>query len=423
MEIKERSFNNLNATLIKTNKFKTLSFQVVFLGEFSKETATKRSLLTKLLSTSTKTYNTKKALANKLMDMYDASFSISTYPSGETAVTAFSLTIVNEKNLGVLGLTEEALEFLQEAIFNPNFENGLFQEKYFHEQKRILRERINNIYNNKNRYALRQMLKNMAPNEIISVSSMGALEDLEQITNQDLVNLYQRMLSEENVSLYVVGDFEEENLLQDLSLLGNFNSVSNQYQTVLTQEVKVEKVREFVEKQNIQQTKLMMGFRSTINTKSKLYPAALVFNAMYGGIFASDLIRVVREENSLAYTIVSQFMNDVMVLIVSAGIDRDKYQLTTDLVIKELEYYKQGKIDSVLMAIAKESIINELIQIEDNPYLLSGFALRNYLHGLKYSVNDLIEIVKAVSETEIQEVAQGINLDTIFLLTGEDHDG
>jgi predicted Zn-dependent peptidase len=116
-------------------------------------------------------------------------------------------------------------------------------------------------------------------------------------------------------------------------------------------------------------------------------------------------------------------MNDVMVLIVSAGIDRDKYQLTTDLVIKELEFYKQGKIDSVLMAIAKESIINELIQIEDNPYLLSGFALRNYLHGLKYSVNDLIEIVKAVSETEIQEVAQGINLDTIFLLTGEDHDG
>lgn len=423
MEIKEISFNNLNATLIKTNKFKTLSFQVVFLGEFSKETATKRSLLTKLLSTSTKTYNTKKALANKLMDMYDASFSISTYPSGETAVTAFNLTIVNEKNLGVSGLTQEALEFLREAIFNPNIENGVFEEKLFLEQKRILRERINNVYNNKNRYALRQMLKNMAPNEIISVSSMGDLEDLEKVTNQELVDLYQRMLSEENVSLYVVGDFEEEKLLQDLNLLGNFNSVPNQYPTVLTEAVQVEKVREFVEKQNIQQTKLMMGFRSNINTKSKLYPASLIFNAMYGGIFASDLIRVVREEHSLCYSIVSQFMNDVMILIVSAGIDRDKYQLTTDLVIKQLEFYKQGNINSDLMAIAKDSIINELIQIEDNPALLSGYALRNYMHGLKYSVAELIDSVRAVTPNDVQQVAQGINLDTIFLLTGEDYDG
>ncbi len=422
MEIKEVQSNNVNTILIKTSKFKTLSIQVVFLGDFSKETATKRSLLTRLLSNSSKLYPTKKALANKLMDMYDASLSISTYPSGETSVTVFGLDLVNEKNVGVEGLTKTGLEFLREIIFNPNLENNLFLEKDFNEQKRILKERINNIYNNKNRYALRQMLKKMAKDEIISISSLGDIDVLEKINIQDLVSLYHKMISEENVSIYVVGDFDENKILNDLLILENFNNNEKPFQTVLDKVIPVEKVREFVEKQNIKQSKLIMGFRSNVNTKSELYPAALVFNAMYGGTFASDLIRVVREENSLAYTIASQYLNDVMVLIVSAGIDGDKYQLTSDLVIKELEHYKQGEVDLDLMEISKESLVNELNQFEDNPYLLSSFALRNYLHGFNSSVTELIAAVKAVTGEEVMKVATGINLDTIFLLTSEDQD-
>ncbi|MGB4695785.1 MAG: insulinase family protein, partial [Bacilli bacterium] len=340
MEIKEVTLNGISTTLIKTSKFKTINIHVVFLGEFSKETATRKSLLTRVLANSTKKYPTKKALATKLLDLYDASAGVVTYPSGKTSVTVFSIEIVNEKNLGIKGLTKEAVELLWEVIFNPNLENGLFSEKDFLEQKRLLRERLNNVYNNKTRYALREMLKKMAPEEIISVSSLGSLEDLEKVTNEDLVAQYKEMLEKENVSLYVCGDFEEESMLRDLSLLGEIKSQPHEHETVLTEPVRVKKVREYFEKQKIKQAKLIMGFRSDVNSKSELYPAALVFNAMYGGIFASDLIRLVREENSLAYTITSMFMDDVMVLVVAAGIDGSKYQLTTDLVIKQLEYYK-----------------------------------------------------------------------------------
>ena len=382
MEIKEVTLNGISTTLIKTSKFKTINIHVVFLGEFSKETATRKSLLTRVLANSTKKYPTKKALATKLLDLYDASAGVVTYPSGKTSVTVFSIEIVNEKNLGIKGLTKEAVELLWEVIFNPNLENGLFSEKDFLEQKRLLRERLNNVYNNKTRYALREMLKKMAPEEIISASSLGSLEDLEKVTNEDLVAQYKEMLEKENVSLYVCGDFEEESMLRDLSLLGEIKSQPHEHETVLTEPVRVKKVREYFEKQKIKQAKLIMGFRSDVNSKSELYPAALVFNAMYGGIFASDLIRLVREENSLAYTITSMFMDDVMVLVVAAGIDGSKYQLTTDLVIKQLEYYKQGGINPELLQTAKENLTNDLLQIEDNPVQLINFALKNYLHGM-----------------------------------------
>lgn len=423
MEIKEVRLNGISTTLIKTSKFKTINIHVVFLGEFSKETATRKSLLTRVLANSTKKYPTKKALATKLLDLYDASAGVVTYPSGKTSVTVFSIEIVNEKNLGIKGLTKEAVELLWEVIFNPNLENGLFSEKDFLEQKRLLRERLNNVYNNKTRYALREMLKKMAPEEIISASSLGSLEDLEKVTNEDLVAQYKEMLEKENVSLYVCGDFEEESMLRDLSLLGEIKSQPHEHETVLTEPVRVKKVREYFEKQKIKQAKLIMGFRSDVNSKSELYPAALVFNAMYGGIFASDLIRLVREENSLAYTITSMFMDDVMVLVVAAGIDGSKYQLTTDLVIKQLEYYKQGGINPELLQTAKENLTNDLLQIEDNPVQLINFALKNYLHGLNYTVSELEAAIKAVTPEDVQRVALGVNLDTIFLLAGEDDDG
>lgn len=423
MEIKEVTLNGISTTLIKTSKFKTINIHVVFLGEFSKETATRKSLLTRVLANSTKKYPTKKALATKLLDLYDASAGVVTYPSGKTSITVFSIEIVNEKNLGIKGLTKEAVELLWEVIFNPNLENGLFSEKDFLEQKRLLRERLNNVYNNKTRYALREMLKKMAPEEIISASSLGSLEDLEKVTNEDLVAQYKEMLEKENVSLYVCGDFEEESMLRDLSLLGEIKSQPHEHETVLTEPVRVKKVREYFEKQKIKQAKLIMGFRSDVNSKSELYPAALVFNAMYGGIFASDLIRLVREENSLAYTITSMFMDDVMVLVVAAGIDGSKYQLTTDLVIKQLEYYKQGGINPELLQTAKENLTNDLLQIEDNPVQLINFALKNYLHGLNYTVSELEAAIKAVTPEDVQRVALGVNLDTIFLLVGEDDDG
>ncbi|NLD26589.1 MAG: insulinase family protein [Acholeplasmataceae bacterium] len=420
METKEIISNNVNTTLIKTDKFKTISFQITFLGEFSQKTATARSLLTRLLSNANKKYPTKKAISNRLLDLYDASFSIMSYPSYKTSITSFNLDIVNQKNVKSTTLTKEALEFLREAIFNPNFENNLFPEKDFQEQKRTLRENIKNIYNNKNRYALRQMLRKMAPNEIISVSSIGDLEELDRITNEELVALYQRMLTEENVSIHVVGDFEDQEIIEALSILGPFPVNTKKYPTVSEEEIQVEKVREFSESQHLNQSKLMMGFRSNINTKSSLFPACLLFNAMYGGIFTSDLSRVVREENSLAYTIAAQFMSDVKVLVVMAGIDKDKYQFTSDLVIKELERYREGRIDKDLLEIARDSILTELEEVEDNPQQLIGFALRNYLHDLNYTVPGMIEIVKSLTIEDVKAAAQGIYLDTIFLLASED---
>ncbi|MGB4181495.1 MAG: pitrilysin family protein, partial [Bacilli bacterium] len=366
----------------------------------------------------------KKALANKLYDLYNATLAISAYPSYKTSVTVFHLSIVNPKYAGGdAALLPEALAFLREVIFNPNAKDGAFSEKDWREQKRILRDNIKNIYNNKSRYALRELLRNMSRDEIISVSSLGAIEDLDPLTASDVYATYREMLEKENVVIFVTGDFDDKEMLGQLKILGDFKDNPKPEETVSEEERAVEKVKEVVEKQNINQAKLLMGFRTDVNTKSDKFPAALLFNAIFGGTFTSGLMQVVREEHSLAYYIASQIINDLKILIVTAGIDQNQYQLASDLVIKQLESYKAGNISDDLIAIGKENIVNELLEIEDSPRKLNAFHLRNYLHGMDISIPEMVEKIKNIAKEDLVTVARGIALDTVFLLAGEDYDG
>jgi len=159
------------------------------------------------------------------------------------------------------------------------------------------------------------------------------------------------------------------------------------------------------------------------NSIDPLYPALLVFNAMFGGTFQSDLIRVVREENSLAYTIVSQMIPDLKLLFVSAGIDSNNYKLTKELVEKELVNYQNGKLNLDNMRLAKDSLINELIEIEDSPNGIINFYFRNKIYNQAETLESLLEKITNVTEEQIVEVAKGITLDTIFLLAGDNYEG
>lgn len=424
MQFIDKISNNVQTTFIKTKKFKTISINVVFLGEFSKDNATLRSLLVKMMPFSTKNYPTKKAINDKLNELYDMDIAVTSYPTYKTNMTTFSVDYINPEYITTgENLHEEAIMLLKELIYNPNIKKGGFDKKLFKEQKNILKQNIVNIYNNKNRYAIRQLLNNMGKDEIISVSALGNLEDLEKIDEKSLYQMYQRLLETEKVSIIVIGDFEDDVMLENLKVLGDFKNNDIQLELVSHEEKEITEVKELSEKQNINQAKLNMGFRTSFNSSDPLYPATLVFNAMFGGTFQSDLVRVVREENSLAYTIASQTILDVKLMIVSAGIDSSKYQMTKDIVIEQLENYKQGKFTDDNMKLAKENIINELIEVEDSPTATINFHFKNKLYGVAEDVFDLIDKIKAVTPEDVKKVASGITLDTVFLLASEDYNG
>lgn len=417
MEVNKFYINDIPVSLSKTDKFKTINFQILFMNEFNKELATSLSLLSRLLNNSTKKYNSKKKLVNKLYDLYDASVSVFSYPSYKTSFTVFSLEIVNENNLSDKTLMDEAFAFLKEIIYNPNISNDSFNEKEFFEEKRKLKEAIEKIYDNKNRYAIKKLIKNMCPNEITSVSSLGDLDDLEKITPSTIVKTYEYIMKTSNVSIYCVGDVSEERLKEVLKKFKFKQNSKDKFQIVSREEKSIERIKQVKEEQNINQSILCMGYRTGFNSHNDDYFAGLVFCEMFGGLYTSDLFRVVREEHSLAYSIVSQIIPDVKMMVVNAGIDGKNSDLVIELVGKELDKYKKGEISLEQMEIAKLTLINDLKETEDDPKSYVSYMLKNYLLDTSFTIEDNIKKVLEIKQRDIIKIAQEINLDTIFLLT------
>ena len=393
-------------------------FFIHFFGEFNKENATKRSLLTKIMNSTTKNYPTKKLVASKLFDLYDANVFVSNSPIYKTNLTVFGLSIINPRFVDDPNLLEEAFAFFKELIYSPNFDENGFNENEFKEKKRILRDNINNIYNNKAMYAFNRLLDEMGPNEIISVSSLGTIEELDKITPQSLKDFYYQIINNEMVKIYVTGDITREHVIE-LFRDFKFNNLRLNLE-VASNDEKHEEFREVIENQNINQSQLMMGFRTNTNALDELYIPMAIFNMMYGGMVSSDLFRVVREENSLAYSVGSSVFFDNRLLIVNAGIDAGDYEKTRDLIINELDRYKRGQVDSNLLQVAKDNLISSMMETSDDPFSNLTFIIKNSM--LKnYTTDDIIELIKKVTIDDVVNASQKVELDVIYCLKGEDN--
>ena len=408
-------FNNIDFHMVKTDKYKTVTGIVSLVKPLNKEDFTYYSLLNRLIGSSSKNYPTKKELSNKMFELYDCIAYMSTSYSYKTVNNLFVFQSVNDKYLNKKNVVKDCVNLLKEIMFNPLLTNEAFDEKNFYEEVRSLENDIKNIYNNKKKYSFRKLMEHMAPNDIISVSTLGDLNILKEITPKSLYDFYLDILNNSWVNIGIIGDVskeEVENYFNDFHInsckyndLHFFPSIVNFKDDVI----------EAKESQDIVQAKLMIGFRFDIDYQSKYYIPLILFNAMYGGMFGSSLFMTIRERYSLTYDISSELIINKKMLLVSCGVDGKNVDKTSDLVIRELENYRTGNIDSKILNIAKEFLINDLKEMEDSPFGSLSFQLENIINN-RPSTNQIIDKIKDVTINDIIEVSKLIKLDTIFTL-------
>ena len=207
-------------------------------------------------------------------------------------------------------------------------------------------------------------------------------------------------------------------------LFKDFNVASKKFDFEFAPEIHgfKDKVLEISEQQSIMQAKLMMGFRFDIDFNSEYYIPLILFNAMFGGMFGSTLFMEVRERQSLAYDIASEVLLGKKLFIVSCGVDSKNSGLASDIIIKELEKYKQGNIDTNVLNIAKEFIINDLKELQDSQFASLSYKMERNINS-RPSPEEIIDKIKSVSLEDIKAVSNMIMLDTIFTLQpGEDYE-
>lgn len=196
--------NKFNLHHLATDKFKTNLIQIYFmLPLVSSKEAAMNALIPSILERGSKNYPNNQLIKSELEKLYGSHLSANILKRGENQILRFSLEMVNEKYLTHRSdLTKNAFKLLNDIIFNPLLESGKFKEKYFEQEKDILKEDISALINDKYSFALENCLSKMCKHEKYGIYKLGSIPALAEIENQELYDHYQYLIKKAKKSIF-----------------------------------------------------------------------------------------------------------------------------------------------------------------------------------------------------------------------------
>lgn len=403
--------------VVRTDKYKTNTLVLKMKAPLTKEDVTYRALLPYVLQSNTSKYPTTPELRSYLDDLYGAGFYVDVAKKGEYQIISFTIDIVNEKFLSdSTPLLEKAFGLLSEVIFNPKKNGEAFDSKTVSNEIRSLKQRIQSISDDKMRYSATRLVEEMCKNEPYALEASGNLQDLETITPESLFAYYKKMLSEDEIDLYVLGDIDGSEVE---ALADKYVSLQEREPVRLPRETgkAVEKEKEIIENSDVKQGKLNIGYRTQVAYGDPDYYALQLFNGIFGGFSHSKLFINVREKASLAYYAASRLESHKGLLMVMAGIENANYKQALDIIHAQMKEMKQGNFSDEELAQTKAVVKNQLLETIDVSRGLVEILYHNVISGQDISLDEWFAKTERTTKEEIIAVGQKIQLDTIYFLT------
>ena len=150
------------------------------------------------------------------------------------------------------------------------------------------------------------------------------------------------------------------------------------------------------------------------------YPALLLLNAVYGGTSMSKLFMNVRERLSLCYFASSSLEKMKGLMLVSSGIEFDKYAQARDEILAQLEACRRGDITPDELEGARRIVMTALYTTLDSQSRQADFWLGQAAADLTQTPEELAAQVERVTAEQVAHAAQKVKLDTIYFLKGKE---
>jgi len=410
--------------IIRTEKYKTISIILKMNAPLVKDTVTYRALLSQVLQSSTKNYPTTTQFRTYLEDLYGANFYGSVGKKGENHIITFNLEIANEKFLSSQEpLLEKGVQLMEEVLLHPNVSDGAFQTKTVEQEKRTLKQRIQSLNDDKMKYSSNRLVEEMCKGEPYALEVNGLANQIDEITPSSLYEYYTHAIETDEIDVYVVGDVDNQVVEELFKQYIHLSPRNLQEKHTENREIKVEKVKEIKEVQDVSQGKLNVGYRTGILYGDPQYFALQVFNGIFGGFPHSKLFAEVREKNSLAYYAASRLESHKGLLIVVSGIQTENYQKTLTIINEQMEAMRKGDFSEDIISQTKAVIENQLLETLDISTGLVEVLYHDVIAKTNVDINDWINEVKKVTKDEIIEVANKVQLDTVYFLSGREVSG
>lgn len=421
MQYKKLELGSYNLHMIKTDRFKTVNMQIIFSNTIKKEDITKRNFLSDMLTYSCKKYRTKRDISIASQDLYAASVYSTNYRLGNYYNTDINLYFLNEK-YSEEGMTEKSLDFLSEIIFNPNVEKNKFDTSSFNVIKNNMRVQIDSVKEDTRKYSMIKMLENMDNTKPYSYHGFGYIEDLEQITEENLYEYYKEFMKTSNIDIFIIGDIDFNKMETIIKEKFKFNIFRKKKQnpTIIHEKIR-SRAKKVIEEDDINQSKLTIGCKTVGLTDFEKHYVLTLYNIILGGGSESLLFQNVREKNSLCYYISSSSNKVDNLIIISSGIAKKNFKKTLSLIKKEMKNIEKGNFDDEIIERAKIKYNSVLDEIYDYPNQIISSYYASLILGVDFPEIRKKKIME-VTKDDIIKISKKVKMDTIYLLGGKESD-
>ncbi|MGI8315153.1 EF-P 5-aminopentanol modification-associated protein YfmF [Halobacillus mangrovi] len=407
--------------ILPSKKYKTISIVAKFKAPLKREGITERALLPHVLQKATNNHPNVRSLQSALENLYGTALSSDGSKKGENHVISFRMEVVNEAYLNDQEpILEEALKLFNEVLFDPKVDGNGFDSEIVSREKQTLEQKITSIKDDKMSYANLRLMDHMCQGEPYSLHVHGYLEDMKAITPENLYDYYRSMIAKDMLDVYVIGDVDEafiEKMADQFFTRKESGNADNDQVSVVKD---VDKVNEIVEKEEVNQGKLHIGYRTYTKFGDTDYYALQIFNGIFGGFPSSKLFMNVREKHSLAYYAASRFESHKGLLLVFSGIDPNDFDQAKSIILEQMEAMKNGDFTEEQVNETKEQVINQLQETMDNANGLIEVLYHQMISGAEMPAGDLIDHIRKVNKQDVINIANKIELDTIYFLTSKE---
>ncbi len=404
-------------TVLSTNKFRTNCLSLNLLRPLRQEEAALNALLPDVLLRGCRMCPDMSAISAWLDQRYGAGIETLVRKKGELQTVGFFADYIDDR-LVPEPLTEEMCRLVGSFLLEPVTENGVFRRDYVDGEKVNLINGIMAQINDKRTYASIRLREEMFAGEPYGVSKSGRREQVEAITPESLYAHYRYVLSHSRIELMFAGHADADALAEQLRLALKDLPRGELDATGTTIGPMPKQVRECSETMDVTQGNLVMGFRTGITAADPEYPALLLLNGVYGGGITSKLFTHVREKLSLCYYASSGIDRFKGVMLVSSGVDMDKYEEARDEILRQLELCRAGEITEEEVTSARRALCSSLLSSGDSLSWMEDFYLGQETGGFDYTPETLAQALGRVTVEDMAQVARRLRLDTVFFLKG-----
>lgn len=264
------------------------------------------------------------------------------------------------------------------------------------------------------------MLEAFSKTNPISYRNVGYLKDLSKINSKNLYEYYLDVMENDIVDISIIGDIDIKKT--DTFFKENFSRIGvNKEPDLHYNKLISKKEINLKEKMDINQSQLVMGFTCDIDDNFVRQYVLKIYSYILGGGADSLLFKIVREKNSLCYSIYSTYNILSDILIVRAGIDASKYDKVVSLVKECTNKMKNGEFNDEELDKAKTIFKSSCLNCLDSPdSIMYSYLSKRYMDS--DLIDEKIKKIDLVTKNMVVDLANKIELKITYMLESENEE-